>query len=161
MYRPVLLKDGTTVDVAAGSVLPADLHPDFEYYALPGESIPAAKDSHVLVRTTIAKRDVNLEHTRNRPPGQTAHVLECANRSIRNAMPGHERVHAAMLRGERRGRQKWQDLIDDMNIVMSEQLVRGDTLQVLIGVPTDPSAAPVIEVPLFFMKLDARNCNAA
>lgn len=149
----VKLADGTTFRAAPGSTLPLDLHPDFQYYAMPGESIPAVKDLQILVQTTIAQRDVNLEVIRENTPAQTTRMLERTGRSIRNAIHGHHRVHASMLRGERRGKKKWQELIDDFNIVMSDQLLRGDTMRVLIDVPKLSEDGRSAAAPIFLMRL--------
>jgi hypothetical protein len=151
--RTVTLADGTTAVVSPGSLLPLNLHPDTVYYAMPGESIAAAKDSHILVRTTVAQRDANVRHTMKRSPRDTPFVLESAGRAIRNAMPGHDRVYGSMLRGERRGKKKWQDLIDDLNIVMSDQLVRGDTLRVLLEEPEVSEDGMSAMAPSFLMAI--------
>lgn len=152
----IRLADGTTMKVEPGSMLPKDLHPDFEYFSIPGESIAAAKDKHIFIRTTIAQRDVNVGYRLVRGPAETKHILECAGRSIRNAMPSHDRVYASMMCGERRGQKKWDDLVADFNIVMSDQLARGDTLRVLLDLPkvTDLGDGHVaIEAPVYLMKL--------
>lgn len=155
MSSPVKLADGTTVNVAHGSVLPKGMHPDFEYYAISAESIPDVKGELILVQTTIAQRDRNVAHTRSRPLGENFHVLESARRSIRNAIPKHNWVYARMMRGERRCTRLWDNLIDDINIVLSQQLVDGDTHKVMLERPevTKEDGWVTVSAPVFFMRL--------
>lgn len=155
MTSRVKLADGTTVELAHGSDLPKNLHPDFEYYAIAAESIADVKGELILVRTSIAQRDVNVAHTRSRPLSEKKHVMECARRAIRNAMPKHNRVYASMTRGERRGKKGWQDLIGDINIVLSQQLVDGDTHKVMLELPevTKKDGWVTVTAPVFFMTL--------
>lgn len=155
MTSRVKLADGTTVDLAHGSDLPGDLHPDFEYYAIAAESIPDVKGELILVRTKIAQRDVNVAYTRSRPPSEKKRVIECARRAIRNAMPKHNRVYASMTRGERRGKKAWDDFISDINIVLSQQLADGDTLKVMLELPevTREDGWVTVKAPVFFMRL--------
>jgi hypothetical protein len=155
MSSPVKLADGTTVNVAHGSVLPKNLHPDFEYYAIAAESIPDVKGELILVQTSIAQRDRNVAHTRNQTLAESLHVIESAKRSIRNAMPKHNKVHASMMRGERRGIRGWQNLIDDINIVLSQQLVDGGTHKVMLERPevTKEDGWVTVSAPVFLMRL--------
>ena len=155
MSTPVRLADGTTVNVAHGSVLPKGMHPDFEYYAISAESIPDVKGELILVQTSIAHRDRNLAHTRSRASRDKDRVMESARRAIRNAMPKHNKVYAGMMRGERRAKTAWQNLIDDINIVLSQQLVDGQTLKVMLQRPeiTREDGWVTVSAPVFFMRL--------
>lgn len=155
MGRQVKLADGTSVTVEQGSFLPGNLHPDFEFIALPSESIAATQGEPIFIKTSIAQRDRNVEHMRNMHPEKREGVLEAAARSIRNAMPGHKRVYASMMRGETRGKKKWQNFIDDCNIILSHQLVQGDALKVFLDAPEVKVEGGVatISAPLFLMRL--------
>lgn len=156
MGRQVKLADGTSVTVEPGTVLPGNLHPDFEFIALPSESIAATQREPIFIRTTIAQRNKNVEHMRTMQPEKREGVLEAVARSIRNAMPGHKSVYASMMRGERRGKKKWQNFIDDCNIILSHQLVQGGTLKVFLDAPevrAEEGGVAIISAPVFFMQL--------
>ena len=148
----VPLADGTTREVAPGGVLPWDLHPDFTFFTIPGDSVPAARDANILIRTRVAERDQNVAWQQIQRPDDSAVVVAAAGRSIRNAMPAHDRTYASMLRGERRGIKKWQGLVEDFCIVLTDRLVRGETLRVLVSAPELDEDGLGLSTPIFLMR---------